>query len=52
MENSMEGIIIAFGIFMFCLGISLFMMQNATVNKLIDRQQKIIYQNNTIYEDR
>ncbi len=51
MENSLEGIIIAFGIMMFCTGAALFLMQNKEVNRLIDKQQKIIYQNNTIIAD-
>lgn len=49
MENSMEAFVMALGIFMFCAGISLFMMGNAELSALIDEQIKLAYENNVVY---
>lgn len=49
MENSMDIIIMAFGAIMFCAGISLFIMQNNEMNKLLDNQKEIIYSNKVMY---
>jgi hypothetical protein len=48
MDNVFEAIFMGFGAVLFCLAISLLMLSDMEINKLMENQKSIVYINNVI----